>query len=143
MAFMNYFLALEIFLVLIKPIHKNAHIGDPCQACSLVIACHRGAMKTSLGPSKDANLFTWHLLKIPAIPPKLLLGLFTSSIMFLLVSQNILVQISFLKPSSNGRTVLKPGLFHTGGLFLEAGLQPQALQAQPKWPSWLLPLSLM
>lgn len=115
MAFMNDFLALGIFSVLIKPVHKKAHIGHPCQACSLVTACHGGAMKTSLGPSKDANLFTWHLLKIPAIPPKLLLGLFTPSMMFLLVSQSILVRVSFLKPSGNGRTVLEPGLFHTGG----------------------------
>lgn len=38
LAFMNYFLALGIFSVLIKPVHKKAPIGHPCQACSCVIA---------------------------------------------------------------------------------------------------------
>lgn len=134
---MNCFLALGILSVLLKPVHKKPHIGHPCQACSLVIACHGGAMKTS----RDVNLFTWHLLKLPAIPPNLLLGLFTPCMVFLIVSQSILVWVSVLKPSANSRTGLDPGLFHPGGWFLEAGLQPQAFQVQPNCPSWLLPLS--
>lgn len=66
---------------------------------SLVTACHGGAVKTSLGSSKDANLFTWHLLKTPAIPPHLLLGLFAPCMVFLVVSQSILVWVSFLRLS--------------------------------------------
>lgn len=36
--FMNEFLGLCIFSLLIKPVNKKAHFGHPCQTCSLVVA---------------------------------------------------------------------------------------------------------